>query len=137
MPLYTYQCHDCSRRIDAFRKVADRDECPVCPRCSGATFKAVTAAAVVADYPGYNCPITGAWIEGRKAHEVNLAKHGCRVLEAGETSKVDAEKRRADEESYRETEATVGAQIASMGSEERRQLEVAVEHGFTCTTERL
>lgn len=137
MPLYTYQCLKCTKRTDAFRAVADRNLTPACCSCGGPTYKAVTAAAVRSDYPGYDCPITGKWIEGRRAHEENLARHGCRVLEPGETERVDKARAEADKASYQETEALVGAQIASMGSEERRQLEVAVEHGFTCTTERL
>lgn len=137
MPLYTYQCLHCNRRTDAFRKVADRNTTPSCQYCQSPTYKAVTAAAVVADYPGYNCPVTGNWIEGKRAHEENLARHGCRILEPGETDRVDKLRAEEDKASYQETEALVGAQISAMGSEERRQLEVAVEHGFTCTTERL
>lgn len=36
------------------------------------------------DYEGYNCPITGKRVEGRKAHRENLEKHGCRLFETGE-----------------------------------------------------
>lgn len=36
------------------------------------------------DYQGYDCPITGRFIEGRAAHRENLKRHGCRNLEKGE-----------------------------------------------------
>ncbi|MBF0157489.1 MAG: hypothetical protein HQL57_09930 [Magnetococcales bacterium] len=45
----------------------------------------VLAPAVRSDYAPYDCPITGQVIEGRRAHRENLARHGCRLLEAGES----------------------------------------------------
>jgi hypothetical protein len=39
---------------------------------------------VARDYEGYNCPVTGNWIEGRAAHRENLKRTGCRVFEPGE-----------------------------------------------------
>lgn len=29
------------------------------------------------DAEGYQCPITGKWIEGRRQHRNNLARHNC------------------------------------------------------------
>lgn len=43
-----------------------------------------SAAQISEDYKGYTCPITGDWVEGRRAHRENLKKHGCRVFEKGE-----------------------------------------------------
>jgi len=37
------------------------------------------------DYSAYDCPVTGKIIEGRAAHAENLARHGCRLLEKGES----------------------------------------------------
>lgn len=48
------------------------------------------------DYEAYSCPITGKPIEGRAAHRENLKRHGCRVLEKGESR--EAKRRR--EESF-------------------------------------
>ena len=36
------------------------------------------------DYRPYSCPVTGKPIEGRRAHQENLKRTGCRVLERGE-----------------------------------------------------
>lgn len=44
----------------------------------GSTFQ------IAKDYEGYNCPVTGKWIEGRTAHKENLKRQGCRVFEPGE-----------------------------------------------------
>lgn len=39
---------------------------------------------IAKDYEGYDCPVTGKWIEGRYAHKENLKRQGCRVFEPGE-----------------------------------------------------
>lgn len=37
------------------------------------------------DYKGYDCPITGKWIDGRAEHRENLKRNNCRLLEQGES----------------------------------------------------
>jgi hypothetical protein len=32
---------------------------------------------VVGDLPGYTSPVTGEWIDGRRARRYDLEKHGC------------------------------------------------------------
>ena len=56
----------------------------------------------------YQCPITGREINGKRAHEENLARHGCRVLESGEAE--DAARRRRDAE--KSLDAALGSCIA-------------------------
>ena len=48
------------------------------------------------DYQGYNSPIDGRWVEGRKARREDLERHGCRPYEKGE--KEDAIRRKRDED---------------------------------------
>ena len=36
------------------------------------------------EYDGYECPVTGKWVEGKHAHRENLKRTGCRLLERGE-----------------------------------------------------
>lgn len=67
------------------------------------------AAFVVSDYAGYTCPITDTWVEGRAAHRENLKRHGCRVLEKGETR--DAAKVR-DRELDRACERAAGIMVS-------------------------
>ena len=50
---------------------------------------------IVRDYESYKCPVTGKIIEGRAAHEENLKRTDCRLLEPGE--KEDNIKRHARE----------------------------------------
>lgn len=42
------------------------------------------------DYAAYDCPITGRMIDGKREHRENLERHGCRILEPGETQAVAA-----------------------------------------------
>lgn len=37
----------------------------------------IRTPATFGDIPGYESPITGEWIEGRKARAYDLQKHGC------------------------------------------------------------
>lgn len=43
-----------------------------------------SSAMIGTDYKGYTCPVTNKWIEGKAAHQENLKRHNCRVLEKGE-----------------------------------------------------
>lgn len=52
---------------------------------TGSAEKVLDAPRVFGDYEAYDCPITGRRIEGKKQHEENLRKHGCRLLEPGES----------------------------------------------------
>lgn len=42
----------------------------------------VTLPLYTPDTPGYQSPVTGEWIEGRRARREDLKKHGC--VEAGD-----------------------------------------------------
>lgn len=63
---------------------------------------------VAPDYRGYECPVSGKWIDGRAAHRENLKRTGCRLLERGE--KEEAPKRRQEE--INESTAKSARQIA-------------------------
>ena len=55
-----------------------------CEKCGSRAERVIDKARVVADYEPYQCPITGNEVRGRRAHEENLKRHGCRVYEPGE-----------------------------------------------------
>ena len=48
------------------------------------------------DLPGYQSPITGQWIEGRKARREDLKRHECRPWEGREQEAKEAAKVRAE-----------------------------------------
>lgn len=130
MPLYAYRCRACARSQDIFKKIADLDREEVCPTCRSAMERQLAAPMVIGDYPGYSCPITGTWVEGRKAHQENLKKHGCRVLEPGET---EGSKRRtvaADSALDAAVEATVEEFVETLPTEKKEQLAAEVQSGL-------
>lgn len=96
MPLYEYKCPLCARKFERFLPLARYKEPQTCT-CGEVAEKQLSATRIITDYAGYECPITGDWIEGRRAHEENLKKHGCRVLEEGEREQAQAVRRKQDE----------------------------------------
>ena len=65
MPKYTYRD---GKLVDAtglpMLNQSERALPPQCPR-------------IVSDDPAYQSPVTGEWIEGRRARRYDLEKHGC------------------------------------------------------------
>ncbi|HEY6018995.1 MAG TPA: hypothetical protein VIY48_03615, partial [Candidatus Paceibacterota bacterium] len=53
--------------------------------CGSPARRVISAPLFSVDQTGYDCPITGKWISSKREHRENLAQHGCRVLEDGET----------------------------------------------------
>jgi putative FmdB family regulatory protein len=86
MPIYEYNCAPCERTFTLYRSIAQMQQTEPCERCGGPAHKVITAPPMTgADYAGYDCPISGKWIEGRRAHIENLKRHNCRLYEQGET----------------------------------------------------
>jgi putative FmdB family regulatory protein len=86
MPLYTYKCTACAAGREIFKPLAELDRAETCLKCNFGMTRQLSAPRIVADYAPYTCPISGKLISGRAAHRENLAEHGCRVLEPGETT---------------------------------------------------
>lgn len=136
MPIYTYQCPACATRRDIFKPLALLDREEPCETCETQMERQLSAPAVLADYAGYSCPISGKWIEGRRAHEENLARHGCRVLEGGETEQA---RRRGSEEASlldKEVDNTVEQFYETLPTDKREALAVAVQSGLDVAVER-
>lgn len=81
------------------------------------------------DYPGYDCPRTGKWIEGRRAHVENLKLHGCRVLEPGEKNALDKRKRGEAAALDLAIEDTVEELIHTMPTRKREDLAIDLQNG--------
>lgn len=54
--------------------------------------QAAMAPAVFGDLPGYQSPVTGLWVEGRRARREDLKRTGCRPYEGFEQEKKEADK---------------------------------------------
>ena len=136
MPLYSYRCPTCAARQTAVRKVDARYETPRCA-CGSSTVKVMDAPRIVADYAGYSCPVSGNWIEGRRAHEENLKRTGSRVLEPGENARaqshLDAENAALEDR----IGDTAAALVAAMPVEKQEALARGFDNGLDLSLTRL
>lgn len=128
MPMYDFHCKACRKTVPLFRKIINRDQPAICGSCGGDLERRIAAPRIVADYAGYSCPITGAWVEGRKSHRENLAKHGCRVLEPGEREAAERYRAKRDADLERSIGDTVEAEIHNMTPAKRDALAADLEH---------
>ncbi|WP_216661165.1 hypothetical protein [Ralstonia sp. 3N] len=122
MPIYTCQCA-CGRKETIFRHVSKRDEnLPTC--CQGVMQRIVEAPAVQTDLPGYQSPIDGRWIEGRRARMEDLKRSNCRPWEGMEAEKKEAERRanEVDHKFERVIEQGVADVYNGMSAEHQRAL---------------
>lgn len=135
MPVYSYKCPSCQKTFDRFLRLVDYDLPQNCD-CGTQAVKQLCAPAVRGDYAGYSCPVTGQWIEGRRAHEENLARHGCRVLEPGETESARRAHARSEAEFDRQIEQTAEQLVAGLPSQKLEKLASEMQSGVTATVER-
>lgn len=77
------------------------------------------------DLPGYESPIDGRWVEGRRARREDLKRSGCRPYEGFAQEKREADKVRleADRRLDRKTGESVERAWAQFPSRMRRVLE--------------
>lgn len=126
MPLYTFKCPDCGTLDRVFRKVAERNQAPVCQHGAIGHYmqRIVEAPAVQADLPGYTSPIDGRWVEGRRARTEDLKRNNCRPWEGMDVERKEAVKRTeaADAEFGKKIEAGVAEVYNGMSAESQRAL---------------
>lgn len=121
MPLYEYQCKDCGKRSEAYRPMAE-SSLPIFCGCGKAATRVLSPTPIRTDLPGYQCPVSGNWIEGRKAHEENLKRNGCHVLEGGEKEAAIRERELSDRRFEDAVAETAAREVAAMSPEKQRQL---------------
>lgn len=93
MPMYEYRCKSCRNQFTAYKKLVDYREPQSCS-CGAEAEKIISKPMVAVDYPAYQSPASGRWIEGKKAHHEELKRTRCRIFEPGERK--DAERRAAE-----------------------------------------
>jgi hypothetical protein len=87
-PLYSYGCETCGKEEDAFRSIDQRHNGPVC--CHRKMRLEIRPSYVQPDLPGYQSPVTGKWVEGKKARRDDLARTGSRPWEGMAAEKAEA-----------------------------------------------
>ena len=127
MPTYSYRCK-CGEQFDRVLPLSRFDEPQLCS-CGAEAVRIIVAPAVIGDYPGYSCPVTGKWIEGRKAHQENLGRTGCRVYEPGETEAAQRRRQEFEDAYDRAVESTVEELVMAMPPEKQQRLEAELTSG--------
>lgn len=138
MPIYSYKCETpgCEERFDKFLPLAQYQEEQSCPSCLQPAVKVLSPCRVIGDYPAYNCPITGKLIDGRKAHNENLKRTGCRILEPGETREFKKSLKTEDQKFEKELDHSVEKFIDQLPAEKKDKLMAEAEAGLTLTVDR-
>lgn len=131
MPVYDYKCSVCGHGREVVLRIAELDSAVVhCKECGFPMNRQVSAPAVVGDYAGYDCPVTGKRIEGRRAHEENLKRLGCRVLEPGETNQAKRSRQAQEAKLDKAIEETADRLITSLPTDKRDRLAGEMENGL-------
>jgi len=122
MPFYTFHCKRCDAVHDAYRNISERHNGPEC--CGEKTELCIVPPAVVPDLPGYESPVTGKWIEGRKSRREDLKACGCRPYESPEDERKEAARQRQyiEEKQSKAMRETLMKTLYSMPESKRRVL---------------
>jgi len=138
MPNYTYKCPN-GHLTHRFTTIAAYQSSINCTTCGELAQRHITQAPmgfVQGNYAPYECPVTGKMIDGRKAHEENLARHGCRILESGEREGV-LKRKAADEAAFdAAVEKTAEEFVEKLPTAKREQLGRELESGVDVTVTR-
>jgi putative FmdB family regulatory protein len=134
MPLYDFRCTN-GHKFDAIVKLANLEDLQRC-HCGAEAHRLVSAPRIAPDYAGYNCPVTGKWVEGRKAHAENLKRTGCRLYEPGEREGLERRKQAEEAKLDSAVDETVERFITELPAVKRDKLIGEVEGGLTATVER-
>ncbi len=136
MPVYLYRCPTCNAQRDIVKKLAEIDNEENCLRCGFAMNRQIVAPMLRPDYEPYKCPITGDLIQGRRQHEENLRKHGCRVLEQGEAQEATRTREARDEAFFESVGETAARLVANMPAEKQERLANEIDAGIGLAVER-
>lgn len=129
-PIYEYECPSCHARQDGYRSIAERKDGPMCG-CGAKTEQILSAPMVAPDLPGYESPIDGRWIEGRKARQEDLKRNQCRPYEDGEREEYIRRRQAEDAGLDRRVGETVEAWWEKADDGKREAITNAVERGVT------
>lgn len=123
MPVYSYGCGKCGREEDAFRSIEARHDGPAC--CGAKMRIEIRPAYAQPDLPGYVSPVTGEWVDGRRARREDLKRTGSRPWEGMEAEKAEAARRRKESEAKFDRKLDEGIRRAyhQLPPEKRRILE--------------
>lgn len=135
MPLYQYHCLGCHETFDRFMPLALYRQ-TVVHACAGIGQKMILPPMVRGDLPGYESPIDGRWIEGRRARKEDLRRSNCRPYEDGEKEYHERNRARENERLDARIDESVEREFAAMPARKKELLEQEVLAGATTVVQR-
>lgn len=114
MPVYEYRCVN-GHKLEAFRPMRESSLPIQCTVCYAEAPRIPSLVRVFGDYQGYESPVSGRWIEGRRARTEDLARNNCRPYEAGEREELV----RRQAENERKFDAAVDESVERAAAELR------------------
>ncbi len=127
MPLYDFKCEQ-GHKFELMVPLAEFHNSQNCA-CGSAATRVISPVRFSVENVGYDCPITGEWIGSKAQHANNLAKHGCRVYETGETEAAKKAKANADAEFEKRLDQTVEKEFESLPSAKKEALATELAAG--------
>ena len=127
MPLYDFECEQ-GHRFERAVPLKDFEEVQYCS-CQSPARRLISAPRFSVEAVDYTCPVTGKWIGSKRAHENNLAEHGCRVLETGEKEASMTARAVADAQFDKAIEDTVERTIEGWDSSKKEALHNELVNG--------
>lgn len=127
MPLYDFVCTS-GHKFERMVRLSEFHAPQQCA-CQSTATRVISPVRFSVENVGYDCPVTGEWIGSKAQHENNLAKHGCRVYEAGETEQAKKAKAAADAEFEKRLDGTVEKEFESLPSAKKEALATELTAG--------
>jgi len=104
--------------------------------CAGVGQKIFLPPMVRGDLPGYESPIDGRWIEGRRARLEDLKRSGCRPYETGEKEYHERNRIQENERLEARVDETVEREFDKMPARKKELLEQEIRAGATTVVQR-
>ena len=136
MPVYDYECISCGNVEEKVHSIAVLGIQQYCSVCNGRMNKLLSAPRVHVSKVEYRCPITNELITTKQQHEINLAKHGCRILETGEVEQAKRKRLESERELDKKIESEVERLVETMPSKKKEKLASEIASGVDLTTMR-
>ena len=128
MPTYLYQCLECTTKLEAFRKMADLNDTPLCEECGSET-KKIMNVCNIGSYSAkpmetYLSPVTGKPITSQRQRQYDMESNGCRPWEGIKQEKkaVARQRKYNDDKLDKAVETSLNKQVGQMDSKKRKIL---------------
>lgn len=118
MPTYSYECQSCEYQGEFFASMDDCRRSPACEECGKETKRVILSAPMgyvhfpAAGGHGYVSPVSGKFIETKRARIDDLKRTGSRPYEGREQEEKVAKKYREDEQ--RKSDDRIGESVKEM-----------------------